>query len=98
MSHELTSKQVRSNILRQGTKILSSLVEMYESGALDSDQQSLLWVQLMALVAEGKVQGSVSEDDGRVKWSLTESYEKELNELRKALSEKNVVAGPWVMQ
>ena len=93
------TENIRSNVYKQGTKILRSLAEHYESGGIDDASANHTLMQLFALVIEGKVRGDVSEDTGMVKWSLHPSFEKEIEKAREKLKEQTVegtvVRGPW---
>ena len=86
---------VRSNIFKQGTKILHSIAEHYEVGTIESPDANHLMMQLFALVAEDKVEGIVDEETGLVKWSLTKDFEKQVNDARSQTASENVVKGPW---
>jgi len=87
-------KQVRSNILRQGTKILYALIEQYQINGMEDTTQNHITMNLIASIAEGKVLGTV-DDDGKVKWALSPDYQKEIDILREQLMSENVLRGPW---
>ena len=82
----LSEKQIRRNVLGQGVKILHALIEHYESGNIENDNVNGIFMGLMALVCEGTVKGSYS-DDGRVVWTLTEKTERKP-------AEENVIPFP----
>ena len=75
----LSEKQVKKNVLGQGVKILHSLIEHYESGNIEDDRVNGVFMGLLALVCEGAVKGSYS-DDGRVVWTLAEKIEEKADE------------------
>ena len=83
---------VRKNVYANGQKILMAIVDHYESGGVDFEEHNHMFMSLIASVTEGKVEGSVSED-GKLLWSLTESYRKELSDRAEQL--QNVIQGPW---
>jgi hypothetical protein len=90
------TENIRSNVYKHGTKILRSIAEHYESGGIESPESNHTLMQLFALVIEGKVRGIVCDDTGMVKWSLTESFEKEIEQVREqAIADATVVRGPW---
>ena len=88
--------KTQSNIFKQGTKILRSIAEHYDSGGMDSPKANDAIMLLFGLVAESKVEGLVCEDTGIVKWSLTREYEKQLDiQQRMLYNGENIVRGPW---
>ena len=86
------TENIRSNVYKQGTKILRSIAEHYESGGIDDPSANHTLMQLFALVIESKVRGDVCEDTGYVKWSLTRQAEEEVDRL---FEEGRIVKGPW---
>lgn len=98
----LTFSEAKRNLNRQATKVLHDMVYVYQQGGLDDPRQAALYCQLLALVCEGKVKGIVDEETATVKWSLTEEYAAQVEQLREAayksaLNASNVVKGPWQM-
>lgn len=97
---ELTHEELKKNLFKQGSKILHSIVESYEKGILDNPEQALIFCGLLACACEGKVEGTLDDESGLVKWSLTDKFEKDLQTLRDAMIDTgnmgdNVVKGPW---
>ena len=87
---------ISSNLFAQAQMIIYSIAEQYELGSIDDPSANHLLLQLFALVGEGKVIGSTCEDTGRVKWTLTEAYEEQLEKAREAaMTDGTVVPGPW---
>lgn len=88
--------ETRSNIFKQGTKILYAIADHYDSGGIESPEANDVLMLLFGLIAEKKVSGLICEDSGQVKWQLSPQYEKELKDARKgAYKGENIVSGPW---
>jgi len=88
--------EARSNIFKQGTKILHAIAEHYEMGAIEDSKANDTLMLLFGLIAEKKVSGVVCQDTGQIKWSLSKEYEKELEKERRDLYDgSNIVDGPW---
>ena len=87
--------QAKKNLNRQGTKVLHSIVEAYNTGALDDPHLSASFGALLASICEGKVQGQLDETNMCVMWSLTPGYQKQLDDLAMAATEENIILGPW---
>lgn len=85
----------KSNLFKQGTKILHAIAEHIEYGDVDNPESNDILMQLFLLISEGKVSGLVCPDTGRVKWSLSKQYEKELRHIREEYNGENIVEGPW---
>jgi len=97
---ELDFTTAKKNVNRQATKILHDIASAYATGAFDDPTSAAMFCSLLACICEGKVQGSLDDDGSTVLWSLTNSYEKELANLREAamefgLASGRVVEGPW---
>jgi hypothetical protein len=94
------TENIRSNVYKHGTKILRAIAEHYESGGIETQESNHHLMQLFALVIEGKVSGNVCEDTGHVKWGLSASYEKELQDIEDARMDahdgRNITKGPWL--
>jgi len=95
------TENIRSNVYKQGTKILRSIAEHYEAGGIESPEANHMLMQLFALVIEGKVRGDVSEDTGYVKWSLTKEASEDIDRIYREREEKmivegTIVKGPWL--
>ena len=100
LDNDESPRTAKRNLYGQGVKVLQDIVNAYETGVLDDPKSSILFCSLLACICEGKVRGHVDEDTGMVKWSLTERYAKEMEELQKSLvsaaqNQHNVVQGPW---
>jgi len=97
----LTLEEVKRNVYKQATKILRDMIGAYEQGILDNPATAATYCALLACICEGKVEGDFDEDDkNKVKWSLTEKYEKILKEIEasamaEAIATGKVVKGPW---
>jgi len=88
-------RKARRRIMAQGVNILHSLVEAYQSGALDDPNVSANLCTMFALIAEGKVTGHFDDDTGKTKWSLTENYMKRLQEVEDMIMGSKIIKGPW---
>tara|TARA_B100000686_G_scaffold252097_1_gene262691 strand:+ start:417 stop:692 length:276 start_codon:yes stop_codon:yes gene_type:complete len=88
--------KTQSNIFKQGTKILRSIAEHYDSGGIESPEANDALMLLFGLVAEEKVEALTCDETGAVKWSLTKEYEKHLDSQRQELYRgENILKGPW---
>ena len=60
-------------------------------------QAAMTFVSLLACICEGKVEGTLDEYSGEIKWSLTKEYSEIMNQKIEeiARSNPNVVEGPW---
>ena len=87
--------QARKNLMRQGTKILHSIVEAYNQGVFDEPGSAASFGGLLASICEGKVQGRLDDETMKVMWSLTPSYQEKLDEIAAAVADENVIIGPW---
>ena len=89
---------VKKNITRQATKILKDIGIAYAEGMLDSPEAAYKYCSLLACICEGKMEGTLDEESGTVKWSLTKDYHAKLLEkmsLSEIDSSTNVIRGPW---
>tara|TARA_B100001094_G_scaffold181997_1_gene176372 strand:- start:191 stop:481 length:291 start_codon:yes stop_codon:yes gene_type:complete len=87
--------QAKKNLNRQGTKVLHSIVEAYNSGALDDPHTAVSFCSLLATICEGKVLGQLDKEAMTVVWSLAPEYRKNLDKIASAISDENVIIGPW---
>lgn len=93
--HDDYDGDIRENLKSEIENIIESIAEVYESGAIDDPTANHTLMSLFALVCENKVEGAPQED-GHIKWSLTEEYSKVLEEELYAMSVSDkVVKGPW---
>ncbi len=97
---EISFIDAKKNLNRQATKVLHDITDAYQRGILDDPNSAAMFAQLLALVCEGKLQGHMNDELCRVEWSLTPSYEKELEALKKMyidtqIDAGKVVRGPW---
>ena len=94
-------QEAKKNLNRQGTKVLHYIVDAYNRGELDNPDDALNFCSLLACICEGKVVGTLDEEEMRVKWSLKPEYEKKMQELYDAFmtaaeeQSPNVIKGPW---
>ena len=100
MSANTGTVPAKKNLNRQGTKILHSIVNAYETGVFDDSHSSVMFCSLLACICEGKVQGVLDEETMTVKWSLTSEYSAQLDALREVMIQSateagKVVKGPW---
>ena len=82
---------IRSNLFKEAPRILHCLAEHYETGSIESPEANHLIMSLIALVAEGKVNGKICPDTGGVLWSIEESFKKEME----SRASENLIRGPW---
>ena len=89
--------QARKNLNKQGTKVLHFIVDSYNSGLLDSPSVQGVLCELLALVCEGRIEGSLDEETMQVRWTLESGYKEFLEKERTIQSQQlgNVVQGPW---
>ncbi len=92
-SNEVSRKDAKRRIYANGINILRAIIEHWECGGIDFPESNHLFMNLIASVAEGKVKGSLDEETGMTKWSLTDDCRKELEKYK--LDMENVVIGPW---
>jgi hypothetical protein len=78
-------KNCHRRIMAQAPNILRSLVDAYNTGALDDPQAAARLCLLFALVAEGKVKGSFDKETCTTKWSLEENHYKKLEQAYDAI-------------
>ncbi len=91
-------EETRSNIFRQGTKILHAIADHYDTGGIESPEANDVLMILFGLIAEKKVSGVICEDTGKVKWSLSPEYEKEVEKIRReSYKGENIDSGPWTL-
>lgn len=96
-------EEAKKNLNRQGTKVLHYIVDAYQSGTLDNPDGALNFCSLIACICEGKVVGTLDEEEMRVKWSLKPEYEEQMQKLYEAFigaseseaDSSNVIKGPW---
>ena len=93
----LDREEIDRNTLRQASKILKFIGESYDLGLFEDPDASYRVCGLLALICEGRVEGTIDPDKEVVKWSLTREYEEEIQKkLDQITSEsKNVIQGPW---
>ena len=97
---DLSFDEIKKNVTKQGTKILHDIAVAFGTGVFDNPQSSTMFCSLLACICEGKVEGSLSDEDGLVKWALTKEYHSELLQQENLLIEEmeksgNLVRGPW---
>ena len=83
-------------IKKQATKILHDIGITYETGVFDDPHTAAVYCNLLALICEGKVEGTFSEDKQQVSWALSEDFQQEMAEILEAeTASPNVLRGPW---
>ena len=89
--------QTKRNVTRNATKILHDIAMAYETGVFDDPDSCSMYCNLLALVCEGKVEGSFDEDKTRVSWKLTDDFSSQIDAIMQAnaATDPNVVRGPW---
>lgn len=87
--------QARKNLNRQGTKVLHFIADSYNNGLLDSPNVQGVLCELLALVCEGRVEGSLDEETMEVRWTLESEYRKFLEKEKLVQAQANIVPGPW---
>ena len=87
----------RENLDNNSDLIIGSIAYAYETGLLEDPNYAITFTSLLALLCEGKVEGSLPSEAAHLGpiWKLTEEYEEELMRQREALAAENVVVGPW---
>lgn len=95
-------EEAKKNLNRQGTKVLHYIVDAYQSGELDTPETALSFCNLLACICEGKVVGTMNEEEMKVKWALEPEYEAQVQKLYEAFvdasqkqKDSNVIKGPW---
>jgi hypothetical protein len=92
---EISFTDAKKNVNKQSLHILHDIVSAFQKGVFDDPSQSALYCNMLACICEGKIEGKMDEESMDVFWSLTPSYQEQLDSLKEALASKNVVAGPW---
>ena len=87
--------KVRRRIHTQGLNILRAIIEAYNGGTLEDPKKAKTFCTTLALIAEGKVEGSFDEETGLTKWTLVEDQFKKLTNIAAELLGSKIVKGPW---
>ena len=72
------------NLQKNQVAIISAIAEAYETGLLEDPPHAGTFINVLALICEDKVEGSISED-GTNKWSLTGWYADQLDKIQEGL-------------
>ena len=68
-------------LARQATKVLADILSAYETGRLDDPKACQVFCSMLALICEGKIEGSVDDNSMQVKWALTHEYSEEVERI-----------------
>ena len=72
------------NLQKNQEAILSAIAEAYETGLLEDPHHAGTFINILALICEDKVEGSISEE-GTNKWKLTGWYADQLDKVQEGL-------------
>jgi len=72
------------NLQKNQEAVINAIAEAYETGLLEDPHHARTFINILALVCEDKVEGSISEE-GVNKWRLTDWYADQIDKIQEGL-------------